>query len=33
MWGNVGDIKSSGSVVISGWKQTIFEFGLDVTFH
>jgi len=33
MWGHVGDIKSNGSVVITGWKQTIFEFGLDVTFH
>jgi outer membrane protein with beta-barrel domain len=33
LYGSVGDITSSGATVASGWKQTILEVGLDVTFH
>ncbi len=33
LFGSVGDIQSNGTTVVSGWKQTIIEFGLDITFH
>jgi hypothetical protein len=33
LFGSVGDLTSSGTTVVTGWKQTIIEFGLDVTFH
>jgi hypothetical protein len=33
LWGNVGDVKSESTLWASGWKQTIFEFGLDLTIH
>ena len=33
VFGSVGDIQNSGTVVRTGWKQNFFEFGLDVTFH
>jgi Outer membrane protein beta-barrel domain len=33
LFGSVGDIQVDGTTIASGWKQTIFEFGLDVTFH
>lgn len=32
-YGSVGDLKSNGSVVGTGWKQAIASFGLGVTFH
>ena len=32
-FGSVGDLKSSGSLVGTGWKQAIASFGLGVTFH
>ena len=33
LWGRVGDVKSGSSVIATGWKQTIIEFGLDLTIH
>jgi hypothetical protein len=33
LYGAVGDIQVNGGTIRSGWKQTILEFGLDVTFH
>lgn len=33
LFGSVGDIQRSGATILTGWKQTIIEFGLDVTFH
>ena len=32
-YGSLGDLKSNGSLVGSGWKQAIASFGLGVTFH
>src|SRR2546426_295155 len=32
-YGSVGDLKSNGSLVGSGWKQAIASFGLGVPFH
>jgi hypothetical protein len=31
--GNVGDLKSGGSLVNTGWKHSVASFGLGVTFH
>ena len=33
LWGHVGEVKSGSSVLFTGWKHTIFEFGLDLTIH
>lgn len=33
LFGSVGDIQQNGATVLTGWKQTILEIGLDVTFH
>jgi hypothetical protein len=33
MWGHVGEVTSGSSVIATGWKHTIFEFGLDLTIH
>lgn len=33
LYGSVGDLQVNGGTVQQGWKQTILEFGLDVTFH
>lgn len=33
LWGRPGEVKTGSTVLATGWKQTIFEFGLDVTFH
>lgn len=33
LFGSVGDIQQNGATLLTGWKQTILEFGLDVTFH
>lgn len=33
LFGSVGDIQQNGATILRGWKQTIIEFGLDVTFH
>lgn len=33
LFGSVGDIQQNGATILTGWKQTILEFGLDVTFH
>jgi hypothetical protein len=33
LFGSVGDIQRGGATILTGWKQTIIEFGLDVTFH
>lgn len=33
LYGSVGDLQLNGGTVLRGWKQTIIEFGLDVTFH
>jgi hypothetical protein len=34
LWhGAVGDLKSGSSMVATGWKQTVFDFNLGVTFH
>jgi outer membrane protein with beta-barrel domain len=32
-YGNVGDLKSNGSLVNTGWKHSVASFGLGVTFH
>ena len=32
-WGAVGDIKSNGTTLLTGWKQHVFDFGLGITFH
>ena len=34
LWhGAVGDLKSGSTTVATGWKQTVFDFNLGVTFH
>lgn len=33
VYGSVGDLQRNGGTIVRGWKQTILEFGLDVTFH
>lgn len=33
LFGSVGDLQRGGAAILTGWKQTIIEFGLDVTFH
>jgi hypothetical protein len=33
VYGSVGDLQLNGATFLTGWKQTILEFGLDVTFH
>jgi hypothetical protein len=33
LWGRPGEIKTGSTVLLRGWEQTVFEFGLDVTFH
>lgn len=33
LWGQPGEVKTGNTVVFTRWKHTIFEFGLDVTFH
>jgi len=32
-FGSVGDLKSSGTTFVTGWKQHVFDFGLGITFH
>lgn len=32
-YGQPGNIQQSGTTVITGWKQNVFEFGLGITFH
>ncbi|HJQ65486.1 MAG TPA: hypothetical protein VJ816_03870 [Gemmatimonadales bacterium] len=33
LWGHVGEVQSGSSVLVTGWKHTIFAFGLDLTIH
>jgi hypothetical protein len=33
VYGSVGDLQVNGATFLRGWKQTLIEFGLDVTFH
>lgn len=32
-FGHVGDITSNNTTADTGWKQTVFDFGLGITFH
>jgi hypothetical protein len=33
LYGSVGDLSSGGTTFATGWKQTVVDFGLGVTFH
>ena len=32
-YGHVGDLSSGGTTVDAGWKQSVIDFALGVTFH
>ena len=32
-YGGVGDLSSAGTTVSTGWKQSVIDFGLGITFH